>query len=69
MSNMMSYHPDYHIKPVWDGKDKKALEEILIFIKVMDIPQDKVLDFIISPVDSVDPYFIGIILIILGVGC
>jgi len=42
MSDMMSYHPDYHIKPVWDGKDEKTLEEILTFIKVMDIPQDKV---------------------------
>tara|TARA_R110000744_G_scaffold19900_3_gene52291 strand:+ start:1433 stop:2278 length:846 start_codon:yes stop_codon:yes gene_type:complete len=26
------YHKDFHIKPVWDGKDKKALLEIEYFI-------------------------------------
>ena len=42
MSDMMSYHSDYHIKPVWDGEDKESLQEILDFIKIMDVPQDKV---------------------------
>ncbi len=42
ISNSIAYHQDYHIKPVWDGKDEGALEEILNFIKIMDVPQDKV---------------------------
>jgi 7-carboxy-7-deazaguanine synthase len=42
MSKMISYHSDYHLKPVWDGVDEQALQEILGCIKVLDIPQDKV---------------------------
>lgn len=42
MSKMISYHSDYHLKPVWDGEDKQSLEEILGCIKILDIPQDKV---------------------------
>ncbi len=38
----ITYHSDYHIKPVWDGKDQKALTEILFFISKLDIPKDKV---------------------------
>jgi 7-carboxy-7-deazaguanine synthase len=25
----IAYHSDYHIKPVWDGKDEVALAEIM----------------------------------------
>ena len=25
----IAYHSDYHIKPVWDGKDQGALSEIM----------------------------------------
>ena len=42
ISNSISYHSDYHIKPVWDGKDEGALEEILNCVKILDVPQDKV---------------------------
>ena len=42
MAKMISYHSDYHLKPVWDGEDEGALEEILSFIHMMDIPEDKV---------------------------
>jgi 7-carboxy-7-deazaguanine synthase len=38
----INYHSDYHIKPVWDGKDQKALKEILDFIEGMEIPKNKV---------------------------
>lgn len=38
----IAYHSDYHLKPVWDGKDEKTLEEILECIKLLDAPQDKV---------------------------
>jgi 7-carboxy-7-deazaguanine synthase len=36
------FHKSYHLKPVWDGKDQEALEEILDCIKTLEIPQDKV---------------------------
>ena len=42
ISKSISYHSDYHIKPVWDGKDKDSLKEILNCIKLLDVPQDKV---------------------------
>ena len=42
IAESISYHSDYHLKPVWDGENKESLQEILNFIKVMDIPQDKV---------------------------
>ena len=38
----INYHSDYHIKPVWDGKDQSSLKEILDFINGMEIPKDKV---------------------------
>jgi len=38
----IAYHSDYHIKPVWDGKDEGALKEILDCIDILDAPQDKV---------------------------
>jgi 7-carboxy-7-deazaguanine synthase len=36
------YHLDYQIKPVWDGEEELILEEILGFIHMMDIPEEKV---------------------------
>ena len=38
----IAYHSDYHIKPVWDGKDEGALEEIMDCIEQLEAPQDKV---------------------------
>ena len=38
----IKYHSDYHIKPVWDGKDQTSLGEIIDFIRMLNIPQDKV---------------------------
>ena len=38
----IAYHSDYHLKPVWDGKDEKALEEIMDCIDQLDAPKDKV---------------------------
>ena len=38
----IAYHSDYHIKPVWDGKDEHALKEILDCIDILDARQDKV---------------------------
>ena len=38
----IAYHSDYHIKPVWDGKDENALKEILDCIDVLDAPREKV---------------------------
>jgi 7-carboxy-7-deazaguanine synthase len=42
MKNSIAYHSDYHIKPVWDGKDKQALAEIMECLEILDVPQDKV---------------------------
>ena len=42
IKNSISYHSDYHIKPVWDGKDEGALAEIMDCIKTLEAPQDKV---------------------------
>lgn len=42
IAKMIAYHSDYHLKPVWDGEDEQSLEEILSFIYMMDIPEDKV---------------------------
>ena len=36
----ISYHKDYHFKPVWDGTEEN-LEEIETFRVEMDIPKDK----------------------------
>jgi len=38
----IAYHSDYHLKPVWDGKDEGALEEIMDCIDQLDAPKDKV---------------------------
>ena len=40
--NSIRYHMDFHIKPVWDGKDQYALDEILTFIDELHIPKHKV---------------------------
>lgn len=37
----ISYHKDYHFKPVWDGENLDVLDEILLFKKEMDIPDEK----------------------------
>jgi 7-carboxy-7-deazaguanine synthase len=42
MSKSIAYHADYHLKPVWDGEDQEALEEIMGCIKILDVPQSKV---------------------------
>jgi len=42
IENSINYHLDYHIKPVWDGKDEEALIEILSFNTKLKIPRDKV---------------------------
>ena len=42
MSKSIVYHSNYHLKPVWDGEDQEALNEILNCIKMLDVPQDKV---------------------------
>jgi 7-carboxy-7-deazaguanine synthase len=38
----ISYHSDYHLKPVWDGKDQAALKEIMDCIDQLNAPKDKV---------------------------
>jgi 7-carboxy-7-deazaguanine synthase len=38
----IEYHSDYHIKPVWDGKDQGALAEIMECIEILNVSQDKV---------------------------
>jgi hypothetical protein len=38
----IEYHSDFHIKPVWDGKDEKALAEIMNCIKLLNVSKDKV---------------------------
>tara|TARA_B110000285_G_scaffold212533_1_gene256147 strand:+ start:83 stop:871 length:789 start_codon:yes stop_codon:yes gene_type:complete len=38
----MDYHSDYHIKPVWDGKDEGALAEIMECVEILNAPQGKV---------------------------
>ena len=40
IKRMLSYHADYHYKPVWDGTDKN-LEEIEAYRVELDIPKDK----------------------------
>jgi 7-carboxy-7-deazaguanine synthase len=42
MKKSIAYHSDYHIKPVWDGKDKNALLEILECINTLEVPKEKV---------------------------
>lgn len=38
----LSYHKDFHIKPVWDGEDQGVLDEILNFVNELRIPSNKV---------------------------
>lgn len=38
----IAYHSDYHLKPVWDGKDQAALIEIMDCIDQLNAPKDKV---------------------------
>ncbi len=38
----IKYHSDYHLKPVWDGKDNNSLTEIMECISLLDAPKDKV---------------------------
>ena len=38
----IAYHSDYHLKPVWDGKDENALNEIMECIETLDAPKEKV---------------------------
>lgn len=42
MKKSIAYHTDYHIKPVWDGKDENALVEILECINTLNVPKEKV---------------------------
>ena len=42
ISKSIEYHSDYHLKPVWDGKDKDALAEIMECVEKLEVPQDKV---------------------------
>jgi 7-carboxy-7-deazaguanine synthase len=42
MKKMIDFHDDYHIKPVWDGKDMNALKEIEDLIEELDVPKHKV---------------------------
>jgi len=36
------YHDDYHIKPVWDGKDEESLAEIMECLEILKVPESKV---------------------------
>ena len=38
----IAYHSDYHIKPVWGGGDYTELEEILSYIKELEVDPNKV---------------------------
>ena len=38
----IAYHSDYHIKPVWDGKDQEALAEIMECIAILEVKPEKV---------------------------
>ena len=38
----INYHNDFHIKPVWGGKDEGALEEIMDCIDQLEVPREKV---------------------------
>lgn len=42
INSLISYHNDYHFKPVWDGLNMEALKEIEEFIKELRIPKEKV---------------------------
>ena len=38
----INYHDDFHLKPVWDGEDQGALNEILDAINALEVPASKV---------------------------
>jgi|TARA_B110000438_G_scaffold251077_1_gene255299 7-carboxy-7-deazaguanine synthase len=38
----IAYHSDFHIKPVWDGKNEGALAEIMECISILDVKPEKV---------------------------
>jgi len=38
----IAYHSDYHIKPVWDGKNEVALAEIMECIEILGVNKSKV---------------------------
>ena len=38
----IDYHNDFHLKPVWDGEDENALNEILDAINALEVPASKV---------------------------
>tara|TARA_A100001015_G_C14925974_1_gene686377 strand:- start:278 stop:1057 length:780 start_codon:yes stop_codon:yes gene_type:complete len=38
----IAYHSDYHLKPVWDGRNEEALKEIMDCIDQLEAPKDKV---------------------------
>ena len=40
MSQMINFHTDYHLKPVWDGTDEN-LREIEMLRTLLNIPKDK----------------------------
>lgn len=42
IDQMIEFHSDFHLKPVWDGEDEGALAEILDCIDELNIPSDKV---------------------------
>jgi 7-carboxy-7-deazaguanine synthase len=42
IKDSIKYHNDFHIKPVWDGKDEGALEEIMDCIEQLEVPREKV---------------------------
>ena len=42
MKKSIAYHDDFHIKPVWDGKDFSALEEIMECIETLEVSSNKV---------------------------
>ena len=41
MRKSIEYHDDYHLKPVWDGRNEGALEEIMNCIDTLDTPKEK----------------------------
>jgi 7-carboxy-7-deazaguanine synthase len=42
IDQMIEFHSDFHLKPLWDGEDQGALAEILNCIDELNIPSDKV---------------------------
>jgi 7-carboxy-7-deazaguanine synthase len=42
MCKLIDFHKDYHFKPVWNGTDQQALEEIEALIQRLNVPNRKV---------------------------